>query len=172
MTEKKPIPLFRPRKEETEAVVYMLCSADALIKRGPDIEKQLKKIPGGWRDFKLAISILNRLSDTLERAFTPEKRRSFEAMIPDLRYSIRYHKRAGRQEEGMSGILTTDLDLLCAVGIEYCCKICDGSCDRCDLGKVFDSMLETNREPGESYAFMQMDLPGFDHVGIGGKKHA
>ena len=86
--------------------------------------------------------------------------------------SIRYHKRAGRQEEGMSGILTSDLDLLCSVGIEYCCKLCDGHCDRCDLGKVFDSMLETNREPGESYAFMKMDLPGFDHVGMGGKKHA
>lgn len=70
----------------------------------------------------------------------------------------------------MSGIFTSDLDLLCSVCHEYCCKLCDGQCDRCDLGKVFDSMLETERAKGESYAFMQMDLPGFDHVRLGGRK--
>lgn len=163
-------PITRPHKDEIHAYVTLICSLSALLEQTDVLERRLKTIPNAWRDYKCATSILTKLSNALIRTFTPEKRKTIQGMIPDLRYQIKYHKRVGRQEDAISAIYASDLDLISSVAIEYYCKLCDGLCDRCDLGKVFDSMLNLERDDGESYAFVKTDLNGFDHVRFGGQR--
>lgn len=162
---------MRARQEEIDGIVGMLCSASEMLNKEPYMLKRLKSIPNGYRDFKMIISVINRLTGQLKLTLPVEKRATLDALIPDIRYKITYHKRVGRMEEPVSGIYTHDLDLLTAVAHDTVCKLCDGKCDRCDLGKVFDRMLGVNRAKGESYTYIDMEN-GFDVAGIknGGQK--
>ena len=86
-------------------------------------------------------------------------------LMPDTRVHVTYSRQIGKGKDHVSGIATRDLDLLMAAAQDGVCKLCDGNCDRCDLGKVFDRFMNTDREKGESYTFMNMGQ-GYDVKGI------
>ena len=171
MKENQQIPVMRARKEEIDGIVYMLCSLSKFRQAEKTMEKRLRSVPNAFRDLRMINSVLSRLADKMKLTLPEEKRSTLDVMLPDIRYKITYSRQVGRSEEPVSGIYTTDLDMLCAVAHDAVCKMCDSSCDRCDLGKCFDRMIGTNRKKGESYTFIDMDN-GFDVLGIrhGGKR--
>lgn len=165
MSENTDIPVMRARQEEIDGIVAMLCSASEMLDHEPNIIRRLKSVKNAYRDYKMVISKLDQLTEKMKLTLPPEKRRTLDALIPDITYHIAYHKRAGRRDDPVSGIFTKDLDLLIAVCHDTVCKLCDGNCNRCDLGKAFDRMLGTNRAKDESYTYIDMEN-GFDVLGI------
>ena len=153
--QKLNLPELRPRKEEIDAIIAIQVIAKELKKAETSMHKRIKSIPGGWRDFKMLLSVIEIFTMKLIYTLPLEKYKTLEALLPNIRYSITYHKKVGRSDDTISGIYTKDMDKLIAAAHENC-KICDGNCDACALGKVFDRMLYTDREPGRSYAFMDM----------------
>jgi hypothetical protein len=165
MKESQQIPVLRARKEEIDGIVYMMCSLTKFQQAEKTMEKRLRSVPNAYRDLRMINSVLSKLLGQMKLTLPEEKRNTLDAILPDVRYKITYGRQVGRSEEPVSGIYTADLDMLCAVSHDAVCKLCDGNCDRCALGKCFDRMIGTNRDKGESYTFMDMEK-GFDVLGI------
>lgn len=157
---KKPSPILprtHLRQEETDGIVYLLCMVPRLRDIQQHMEKRLRTIPNGWRNIRMIETVLdNMLTDLLNTVPAP-KLETLQALMPDTRVHVTYSRQIGRGKDSVSGILTRDLDMLCAAAHDGKCKLCDGNCDRCELGKVFDRFLNTNRRKGESYTFITMD---------------
>lgn len=165
MKKDSAIPVMRARQEEIDGIVAMLVSASEMTEKEDAMKKRLRSVRNAYRDYRMVIAALDRLTGVMKLTLPEEKRNTLDALIPDIRFKITYHKRAGRMEEPVSGIYTKDLDLLIAACHDAVCKLCDGNCNRCDLGKVFDRMLGTNRDRDESYTYIDMEH-GFDALGI------
>ena len=159
------LPRTRIRQEEIDCIVFLLCCTTRFKHIKTAMEKRLRMIPNGWRDMCLITATLDKLVDKVLDTVTTEKLYTLKALIPDTRVHITYTRQIGKHKDEITGIHEKDLDLLTAVAHDGVCKLCDGNCDRCDLGKVFDKFLYTGRRKGESYSFMDM-AGGFDVKGI------
>ena len=152
-----PLPRFHLRQEETDSIIFLLCALWRIKEIQTVMEKRLRTIPHGWRNIRMIETVLDHMLTDILNTVPPEKLVTLKALIPDTRVRITYSRQVGKGKDDVSGILTRDLDMLCAVSHDAVCKLCDGSCDRCQLGKVFDRFLNTAREKGESYTFMDME---------------
>lgn len=160
-----PLPRVRLRQEETDSIVFMLCSVTRFRAIQAAMENRLRSIPNGWRDIRMVEAVLDRLVGQLLDTVPTDKLYTIKRLLPDTRVHITYTRQIGKGKDKVTGIPQKDLDLLAAVSHDAICKLCDGNCDRCDLGKVFDRFLETQRDKGESYTFMDM-CNGYDVKGI------
>lgn len=159
------LPRIRPRQDEIDSIIFLLCCTTRIKAIQQAMEKRLRTIPNGWRDIRLIDSILDKLVDNLLDTVPTDKLQTMHRLIPDTRVHITYTRQVGKSKDEVTGIHEKDLDLLTAVAHDSVCKLCDGNCDRCDLGKVFDRFLFTERDKGESYSFIDM-ANGFDVKGI------
>ena len=159
------LPRIRTRQEEVDGIIFLLCCTTRFKDIQQAMEKRLRTIPNGWRDIRLIDSKLDKLVDNILDTVPTDKLLTIKRLIPDTRMHITYSKQFGKGKDEMTGIHEKDLDLLTAVAHDSVCKLCDGNCDRCDLGKVFDRFLFTERDKGESYSFIDM-ANGFDVHGI------
>lgn len=168
--EKLPLPRMRLRPEEMDSIVFLLCTVTRLKEIQQVMEKRLRTIPNGWRNIRMMEAVLDKMTDSLLDTVPLDKLLTLDALRPDIRVHITYSRQIGRGKDDVTGITTADLNLLTAAAHDGNCKICDGNCDRCTLGKVFDRFLHTQREKGESYTFIDMEK-GVDVMGIrrGGK---
>lgn len=151
-----PLPVMRARKDEIDSFIAMVCSLSKFTEAQVTMNKRLHSIPGGWRDMRMICSVLSKLIDNIKGTFPQDRSETLDRLLPDVRFAYWYKGQIGRHE-AISGIRTSDLDLLASCAHEGACKLCiDGQCDRCDLGKCFDMVLEVDRERGESYAYMDV----------------
>lgn len=156
-----PLPRVRLRQEETDSIIFMLCSVTRFRAIQAAMENRLRSIPNGWRDIRMVEAVLDRLVGQLQETVPTDKLYTLKRLLPDTRVHITYTRQIGKGTDKVTGIHEKDLDLLTAVSHDAICKLCDGNCDRCDLGKVFDRFLFTERDKGESYTFMDMGK-GYD----------
>lgn len=163
--ERLSLPRTHLRQEETDGIVYLLCMASRLKEIQQVMEKRLRTIPDGWRKIRMADAVLDKLVDNLLDTVPIDKLRTLDILMPDTRVHVTYTRQIGKGKDNVSGIASDDLSLLTAAAHDGICKICDGNCDRCPLGKVFDRFLHTAREKGESYALIDMEH-GMDVEGI------
>ena len=155
------LPVLTCRQEETDAIVFMMCAVKRFREAQEVMNKRLRMTPNGWRDIRMITSVLDKLVDRLTKTLPPEKNDTLSMLLPDTRVRITYTRQIGKGKDHVSGILTRDLDMLTSAVHDSVCKLCDGNCDRCDIGKVFDRFLNTERQKGESYTYMNIDK-GFD----------
>lgn len=160
-----PLPRSRLRQEETDSIIFLLCCETRLKAIQKHMESRLRSIPNGWRDVRMLETVLGKLVDNLLDTVPTDKLYTLKRLLPDTRMHITYTRQVGKHKDEVTGIHEKDLDLLTAVSHDAICKLCDGNCDRCDLGKVFDRFLFTERDKGESYTFMDMGK-GYDVKGI------
>lgn len=159
------LPVMKTRQEETDSIVFMKCAVKRFEEAQEVMGKRLHMVKNGWRDIRMVTSVLNSLFERIIDTIPPEKVDTLSMMMPDTRVRITYTRQIGKSQDDVIGIRQKDLDLLTAVAHDGVCKLCDGNCDRCDLGKVFDRFLFTERDKGESYTFMDMGN-GYDVKGI------
>ena len=160
------LPVMKSRQEEIDSIVFMMCAVKRFREAQQVMEKRLHMVKNGWRDIRMLTSVLDKLVDRLTDTLPPEKNDTLGMLLPDTRVHITYTRQIGMGKDHISGIATKDLDMLADAAHDAVCKLCDGNCDRCDLGKVFDRFLNTEREKGESYTFMAVNKGHADVKGI------
>lgn len=160
-----PLPRTRLRQEETDGIVFMLCSVTRLRAIQKAMEDRLRSIPNGWRDIRMVETVMDKLVGKLLETVPTDKLITMRRLLPDTRVHIAYFRQVGKGKDEVTGIHEKDLNLLTLAAHDAICKLCDGNCDRCDLGKVFDRFLFTERDKGESYTFIDMGH-GYDVKGI------
>lgn len=158
------LPRIRMRQEEIDSIVFMLCCTTRFKNILTAMEKRFRTIPNGWRDMRMIQSVFDRLVDNVLDTVPTDKLITLQTLIKDTRVHITYSRQIGKMQDAVTGIHEKDLDLLTAVAHDGVCKLCDGNCDMCDIGKVFDKFLYTEREKGESYTFIDLgkdfNVPG------------
>ena len=149
-------PVMRARKDELDSFIAMACALSKLSEAETTMNRRLHSIPGAWRDLRMMNAVLKKLLCSIKDTLPPDRLDTLDRLLPDVRFAYWYKGQIGRRDP-ISGIRTSDLDLLCSVAHEGACRMCiDGQCDRCDLGKCFDMVLEVDRERGQSYAMMDV----------------
>lgn len=157
MTSPSPIPVMRPRKDEIDSIIAMVCALSKFVEAEDRMNKRLHSIPGGWRDLRMINAVLTKLIHSLKATLPADRADVLNRLLPDVRFAYWYKGNVGRHDDSISGIRTSDLDLLCSCAHDGICKLCiEGQCDQCDLGKCLDMVLEVDRERGQSYAMMDV----------------
>lgn len=154
MSEKRTIPVMRTSGADFDAVLGLYASIAELTAVAKVMERRIRSVPGGWRDFRLAQAKLDKLSDDLMLTIPPEKLRNLSKMA----HRVRFHMTLGPQATNTVSSNDTvigfdDLDILIEAARDRC-RMCAewtrGKCDRCPLGKVMDRVLRYDRK-GESW---------------------
>lgn len=152
----KQIPVMRTSGSDFDAMLGIyVCSAELGAVRKV-MEKRIRSVPGGWRDFRLVEAKLDKLGDDLMLTIPKEKRRNLSM----LAHRVRFHMTVGPQAtnamnhtDKVTVIGFDDLDVLIDAARDRC-KMCTdwsrGKCDRCELGKVMDRVLRYDRK-GDSW---------------------
>ena len=125
-----------------ESEVRRACQDDGMRER-------FRKIPNGWRDLRMAASVLFRLTDAVRWTVPTEKRDGLDRIVSRSKYRIMLGPLAHAPDENYEEVITTrELDELVSSAWEWRCRMCDERCDRCALGKVLDSVVSVDRAGG------------------------
>lgn len=120
------------------------------------LEKRLRTIPGGWRDFSLVVSVMSKLIDKLLQTIPQDKLISMSRNMKHMSYRV-YLVRPVTPPEDEIVVDADDLAALAKYSHQYACLACNGNCDKCSLGKALDHTMVQSRERGESWAWISCD---------------
>lgn len=113
------------------------------------VKARFKTLKNGWRDLRLATSILTRLTDAIQWTVPYEKRVGFERAARRCKYIVMQGPLAVKPKPDEEELITTrDLDELVSSAWEYRCRFCDDDCGKCALGKVLDNVVVKDRDGG------------------------
>lgn len=155
------IPEKTTRSYDVSATVGLFAALAAMGIAEEHIEGRLKSIKNGFRDWRIAMSALNRTVDRILASMPLEKAESLLRMKDDMGFRTFLNGQAANREPGLTVIRMDNLEAIISAAHEYC-KICDGNCDRCRLGKALDYAVPETRERGQSW--MMMDIGDFSPV--------
>ena len=130
-----------------------LYAADAELGRACEderIRERMRLLPNGWRDLRMVRAALRRLTDAIQWTVPMEKRVGLERTASRCRFMVMQGPLASKPKNDEDEVITThELDELVSSAWEGRCQMCvDGQCDRCDLGKVLDSVVAIDRAGG------------------------
>ena len=127
---------------------YRLAAATYTLKSyHEDLKTRTKMIPGGWRDLRACVALMDKLIDRIMPTFDERKRTHIERQMRNMRMRVVFGQEASREPESI--IITTDdlAVLLCAAGESCKMRMCKpGECNACQLGKVLDRCSFVTRE--------------------------
>lgn len=103
-------------------------------------EPIVRRVPNGWRDFRLAQVVLDRLVGRILETIPPDQLRTIveQVRISEIRYVT---KRADNIATDQWVMDRADLAFLANKAIETTCIACDGSCkNQCKLRRIVDDL--------------------------------
>ena len=152
---KKKVPVIRCNRDDINRLFGLFAAQAEFEKCANQMEHRFRAVPGGWRDLKMLISVLDSLVDRVLMTVPVDKLAGIRRMIPGMLYKT-YYARPASVEKDQTLILNEQLDILCDYAHEQC-KLCDRkSCGGCKLGKVFDSILTYDRD-GRTWATIDIE---------------
>lgn len=147
----KNIPVIRANREHINTLFGIFASLQEMEKAQEVMEKRIRSIPNGWRDFRLVCTVMNRLINDLCLTFPVEKLTSIQRMLPHMRYKVHCGVAASSLKDDENLIASDDLDTITRFSHEQC-KLCvDQECSKCKLGRTYDRIFMYDRD-GRSWA--------------------
>lgn len=121
--EKKKLPVITPNARELLNIEF-LAGLDAQLAQGEKILKdRIKQIPNGWRDFRLAMSAIERVLDAVYETL-PEKTMRHMRRLGQLGQVIIRPKPAIKMPDDVHIVAADDLKMLINRAIENECAMC------------------------------------------------
>ena len=145
---------YRLHSNEFDRILGWGAALSEVADSAEQMERRFRAIPGGWRDVKLSIKLLEKLLDGLMMTVPPEKRRSlaFSARRQQFRSVIGPIFAANPTPVWMP-VLMDDMDQYIEAALEKCHTCIDYNCDRCKLGKAMDHCIRYDRQ-GKCWAMI------------------
>ena len=123
--------------EEMQIIEYLAAMDYKMGKAGDVMRERLKLIPNGWRQWRLMVSIINRLVPQVYSVIPVKTRRHIENLCNHGEVVIRIKPTARVPEHTL--ISDDDLCVVCDAAMENECAIClkqGKEIDRCPLRKA------------------------------------
>lgn len=147
----KNVPETRLRGKDME-MLFALYAAEAELRRAcedENMKKRFRTLPNGWRDLRMVTAFMKKLTDMVQWTVPMEKRIGFRNAAVRCRYVVMQGPLAVKPKPNEEEIITTrDLNVLVSSAWEWRCRMCDDNCDRCELGRVLDSVIAKDRDGG------------------------
>lgn len=143
------------RSYEVNAVTGLFASLGSMKMAEESLMDRLRQTKNGLRDFRCAMSALRRTIDRMLASFPEEKAISLLRMKEDMGFKTYMSAQAVKREEGLTVMAMDNLNAIVLAAHEYC-KVCDGNCDRCSLGKALDYTIAETRDRGRSWSMMDI----------------
>lgn len=149
-----PLPKMRMRSGEMDGLFALFATLQEIEGVKSDMRDRLKAVPNGYRDIRLVEVTLTKLLTELVKTVPDEKLRAIRKQLPRMKYKVYFNGTVSQMQDNATAIDARDLAQLCAIVHDWRCFLCDDNCDHCKYGiaKIFDRVLKTDREKGQSYA--------------------
>ena len=145
------VPEIRLRGDDMDRL-FGIFAAEAELERAckdEKIRRRFQALKNGWRDLRCAQGILSRLVGKVQWTIPYEKRVGFERAAGRCRYVVMQGPLAVKPKPDEQEIIAVhELDELVASAWEWRCRVCEGDCDRCSLGRVLDTVVAKDRDGG------------------------
>lgn len=151
-----------PNAGELHMIEYIGCLDMQIYKGGPILEDRLKKIPNGWRDFRLVSSVLEKLVGKIYETL-PDKTMRHILHLTDKGEVVIRPKPMVKLQEKTQFLTDEDLNMLVNTAISAECAMCvrDGrEQKKCKLRRTLENVAPTE-------AVHEKGLCAYVHVAAG-----
>lgn len=134
-------------RAQIDSYLYLCASLSNLIEAQKSMQKRVRLIPNGWRNFRLICSLFERLLKDLGETFEPAKRAQLQRMVGRIRIKLVIGPQIVQEEEQYV-LAQKDFGVLISAATKQC-QICMGSpedCKQCELGRVIDGVSFISRQ--------------------------
>lgn len=140
------IETIRANSDDILAEFSMFAAVQLLTDNGKILERRIRALPYGYRDYKLAIKMATRVTEDILMTFPPEKLLGMKQQVRNMFCKVYCGKPVVVDPERLY-MDVKDFDVICQAAFEGNCKYCmKDSCDQCELGKMFDRHLVKCRD--------------------------
>jgi hypothetical protein len=140
------LPKKTANRAEVDAYYYLAAAQRTLARAERDMEKRIRMLPNGWRDFRLVQSRMGDLVRMIGGTFEPEKARQIARMGQTVQLKLEFNRQAVREKEMM--LIETEEACALITAAQEACKLrmCDPQeCRKCELGRVMDRLSWLSR---------------------------
>lgn len=157
---KKHIPVIRVGQDDLKMILAVFACGHGLANCARMGERRFRAIPNGWRDLRLAQTIVDRLANDLVMTVPPEKLNGLKRMSRFMKFRVSYGPEASQMGRDECVINEQELNALVASAHDRCALCYGVACEQCELGRALDSILTYDRD-GRSWA--NVDLKSMMH---------
>lgn len=150
------LPVIRANSETLDLLYELYASRQTLKRFAEKQEQRLRVIPNGWRDIKLAHSLVNKLIKNLNLTMQPEKRDPLERMGHRMKFKTWTGTEAINTSPQEVVLTQKEFDSLLHYARKECAMCIEQRCKSCRLGKTLDIVLKHDRN-GESWANIPLE---------------
>lgn len=147
-TRDKLPPIVRANGKDIDLIFGLHAAGQELQRAGVEMEKRIRAIPNGWRDLRLIQAKLDKLLDGIHLTVQPEKRLTMQRMAPRMKFRVWCGHEAIRTAPNEVVLTKEEMAVLMTYAWNECSMCVEQRCDRCPLGKTFDSILHYDRDGG------------------------
>lgn len=166
-TERTPVNAY-----ELHAIEYLAALDAQLIDEQKHLEKRLKSIPNGWRDFRCAAAIVQRVLDAVYETVPDKTLLHMQRLAAHGEVLVRVKPMVKPINDDMQIITNDDLKYLINTCMSSECAMCLKNAQeqkKCKLRKAMENNAVSNKIPGNGlcpYADVaaQSDLGDYIHT--------
>lgn len=139
-----------PMRGDEMATMEKLVAFEAVLKTGnKNLEQRIKSIDGGWREYRVALSAIDRLLPKLYETMTSKHLRNIENMLRHGRVVIRVNAAASETDYTLAAEDDLETIINAAMGSE--CALClkeGADAKRCELRKALINICPPEGDDG------------------------
>lgn len=138
------LPRTRPTSDEVLSEFSLFAACQLLEDSGKELERRVRLLPDGWRDYRLAVSKASRVATDVLCTFTPDRLAGMQKQLPLMHCKVYTGKPAVADPDCLY-MTVDDFSVICKAAHEKCALCMEQHCARCELGKMFDRHLLYDR---------------------------
>lgn len=133
------LPTKPANRMETDTFYRIVSSLNSLLLAQDDLKARAHLIPGGWRDLRACMALMEKLVHNLLQTFDEKKRGQIARQMKHMRIRVTFGPEASREPEMVMMDVEDLAVMLHAASGECRLRMCmPNECSRCDLGQVID----------------------------------
>ena len=152
---KPNLPVLKCRDDDFEFILKFFALSDTLDDAiaCEHFKKRLEAIPHALSGVKMMQGRMLQMVNDLVATMPANKRKSLLRMSSGMKYRVYCRMPASKVESSDTVLSNVELGTLCKFAKQGHCDIClERNCNKCKLGKVFDSVMMYDRDKHESWA--------------------
>ena len=139
------IEVIKANSDDILAAFSLFAAVQLLTENGKIVERRIRALPYGYRDYKLALKMATRVAEDILQTFPAKKLMGMKQQVRNMFCKV-YCGKPVVPDPDYVYLLGADFEEICYAAHEKC-KMCDDwNCDRCSLGKQFDKHLIVERD--------------------------
>ena len=141
------LPTKPANRLETDTFYRIVSSLNSLLLAQDDLKARAHLIPGGWRDLRACLALMEKLVHNLLQTFDEKKRGQIARQMKHMRVRVVFGPEASHEPETVMMDIEDLAVMLHAASGECRMRMCKpDECNHCQLGQVIDRCSFVTRD--------------------------